>query len=121
MVDADRTLGVNGPVAINAPDVDLAESLGVLPAAFLDVASLMRARCGARSGGERGGSFAVKGAGGIPAEPDGPLPARLASGPSSSAAMVCRVRVQRARSSMRQCCSRPRAVGSAGAYTLAAV
>ena len=35
----------------------------------------MRERCAARTSGERAGSFAVRGPGGIPAEPDGWLPA----------------------------------------------
>jgi large exoprotein involved in heme utilization and adhesion len=76
--DAPSKLGVDGTVEINAADVDLAGSLGELPANFLDAASRMRERCGARQSGERTGSFAVKGAGGIPAEPDGPLPASMA-------------------------------------------
>jgi hypothetical protein len=35
----------------------------------------MRERCAARKSGERVGSFSVRGPGGIPAEPDGWLPA----------------------------------------------
>jgi hypothetical protein len=69
---------LSGTVEIHSPDVNLAGTLAPLPAAFLDAASLMRERCAVRRGGERAGSFAVRGPGGIPAEPDGWLPAPLA-------------------------------------------
>jgi large exoprotein involved in heme utilization and adhesion len=75
LITASSEFGVDGIVAIHAPDVDLAGTLTALPASFLDAASLLRERCAARRGGERAGSFAVRGAGGIPAEPDGLLPA----------------------------------------------
>ena len=68
---------LSGTVDIASPDVDLAGSLTALPATFLDAASQMQQSCAARRGGVRAGSFAVHGAGGIPAEPDGWLPARV--------------------------------------------
>jgi len=69
---------LSGTVEVNAPDTDLAGALTALPASYLDAASLMRERCAARRSGERAGSFAVRGNGGIPAEPDGWLPAAVA-------------------------------------------
>jgi hypothetical protein len=66
---------LSGTVEIKSPDVNLAGTLAELPSSFLDAASLMRERCAARRSGERVGSFAVRGPGGIPAEPDGWLPA----------------------------------------------
>ena len=74
---ASRNPELSGRVEIHSPDVNLAGTLTPLPSTFLDAASLMRARCAARRSGERAGSFAVRGPGGIPAEPDGWLPAPL--------------------------------------------
>jgi len=68
---------LSGTVEIHSPAVNLAGTLAELPASFLDAASQMRERCAARRSGERAGSFAVRGPGGIPAEPDGWLPAPL--------------------------------------------
>jgi len=68
---------LSGTVEVNAPDTDIAGTLSALPASYLDASSLMRERCSARRSGERAGSFAVRGNGGIPAEPDGWLPATL--------------------------------------------
>jgi len=75
VVDASSDLGVDGIVAVHAPDVNLAGQLTPLPTTYLDAASLMKERCAARRNGERAGSFSVRGNGGIPAEPDGWLPA----------------------------------------------
>ena len=47
-------------------------------APILDAASQMKEPCAARRSGERAGSFAVRGAEGIPPEPDGWLPAAVA-------------------------------------------
>jgi len=77
---------LSGTVEIHSPDVNLAGTLAELPTNFLDAASLMRERCAARKSGERVGSFAVRGAGGIPAEPDGWLPAPLLSDPGEATA-----------------------------------
>jgi hypothetical protein len=86
VVDASSDLGIDGIVEVHAPDVDLAGKIAALPSSFLDAASLMRERCAARRSGECAGSFAVRGNGGIPAEPDGWLPATVAfdsaSGPT---------------------------------------
>ena len=76
-VEADSELGIDGTVEISAPDVDLAGKITTLPTTPLDAASLMKEACAARRSGERAGSFAVRGNGGIPAEPDGWLPAAV--------------------------------------------
>jgi large exoprotein involved in heme utilization and adhesion len=77
---------LSGTVEIKSPDVNLAGTLAPLPSSFLDAASLMRERCAARRSGERAGSFAVSGPGGIPPEPDGWLPAPLLPEAATSAA-----------------------------------
>jgi large exoprotein involved in heme utilization and adhesion len=79
VVDASSDLGIDGVVEVSTPDVDLAGTLTALPASYLDASSLMRERCAARRSGERSGSFAVRGNGGIPAEPDGWLPGTLST------------------------------------------
>jgi len=68
--EADRQ-DLSGTVEIHAPDVDLTGNIMPLPTTFLDASSLLRERCAARRSGEPSGSFAVRGPGGIPAEPDG--------------------------------------------------
>src|SRR4029453_7624507 len=77
---------LSGTVEIHSPDVNLAGTLAELPTNFLDAASQMRERCAARKSGERVGSFAVRGPGGIPAEPDGWLPAPLLPDTASTTA-----------------------------------
>jgi hypothetical protein len=62
---------LSATLEIHSPAVNLAGTLAELPSSFRDAASRMRARCAARRSGERAGSFAVRGPGGIPAEPDG--------------------------------------------------
>jgi hypothetical protein len=66
--------------------VNLAGTLAPLPSAFLDAASLMRERCAARRSGERAGSIALRGAGRIPAEPDGWLRAPVVLETAATAA-----------------------------------
>jgi len=73
---------LSGTVEVSAPDVNLAGQLTTLPSSYLDAASLMREACAARRSGERAGSFAVRGNDGIPAEPDGWLPATVALEPA---------------------------------------
>jgi hypothetical protein len=83
VVDASSDLGLDGVVEVNTPDVNLAGALAELPSNPLDAASQMKEPCAARRIGERAGSFAVRGAEGIPPEPDGWLPATRASGAAS--------------------------------------
>jgi large exoprotein involved in heme utilization and adhesion len=78
VVDASSDLGLDGVVEVNTPDVNLAGALAELPSNPLDAASQMKEPCTARRSGERAGSFAVRGAEGIPPEPDGWLPATVA-------------------------------------------
>jgi hypothetical protein len=84
VVSADSELGIDGIVTVHSPDVDLAGNLTVLPTDYLDASSLMRERCAARSG-EPSGSFAVRGNGGIPPEPDGWLRASVLSDTETTA------------------------------------
>jgi large exoprotein involved in heme utilization and adhesion len=75
LLDASAPGGplLSGRVEIHSPDVDLSGALTALPASFLDVSSLLHERCAARRSGARAGSFTVRGARGIAAEPDSPL------------------------------------------------
>ncbi len=74
-------------MTVNAPDADVTANVTALPASFLDATALLRERCAARRGGEAVGSFTVTGRDGIPASPDGYLPAALdAAGPQAEAA-----------------------------------
>jgi large exoprotein involved in heme utilization and adhesion len=64
--------GINGTVVISTPEVDLSGGLVVLEGAFLDAASLLRARCAARRN-IGASSFTGVGRGGLPPGPDTPL------------------------------------------------
>ncbi len=77
---------LSGTVEIHSPDVNLAGTLNALTSSLLDAASLMHERCAARRTGERAGSFAMRGPGGIPAEPDGWLRAPMLPVVDSAAA-----------------------------------
>jgi len=92
-VSADSSIQeLSGTVEIHSPDVNLAGSLAELPSTVLDASAQMRPRCAARKSGERVGSFALRGPGGIPAEPDGWLPAPLL--PDVGAALADQARAQ---------------------------
>jgi filamentous hemagglutinin family protein len=71
---------LSGTIELRSPEASLTDDLTPLPANVLDASSLMAASCGARTSGAPSGTFAVRGPGGIPAEPDGWLraPVRLA-------------------------------------------
>lgn len=72
VISASSALGIDGSVNIDAPDTDVSAGLAVLPASFLDAASLLRAGCsGARAGLS---SLVEVGRGGLPPDPDGYLP-----------------------------------------------
>jgi filamentous hemagglutinin family protein len=73
ILQASSATSIQGSVEINAPDVDLAGTLAVLPASYLDAARQVRERCSA-SGGP-GGSFVVHGRAGLPPSPDAALAA----------------------------------------------
>ncbi len=71
-ITASSALGIEGTVSIDAPDTDVSAGLAILPASFLDAASLLRAGCsGARAGQS---SLVEVGRGGLPPDPDGYLP-----------------------------------------------
>ena len=71
-ITASSALGIDGSVSIDAPDTDVSAGLAILPASFLDAASLLRAGCsGARAGQS---SLVEVGRGGLPPDPDGYLP-----------------------------------------------
>jgi hypothetical protein len=64
--------GVDGTIAVNAPEVDLSGGLVVLEGALLDAASQLRERCAARRD-IGASSFTGVGRGGLPPSPNGPL------------------------------------------------
>ena len=72
IISASSTLGIDGSVNIDAPDTDVSASLAVLPASFLDAASLMRAGCSAARAGLS--SLVQVGRGGLPPDPGDYLP-----------------------------------------------
>jgi hypothetical protein len=86
VIDASSRFGLDGTVAIHTPDTSLAGTLAALPGSYLDASSQMRERCAARASGERAGSFTVRGTGGVPADPDGWLPASLSAALEGGAA-----------------------------------
>lgn len=71
-ITASSALGIAGTVNIVAPESDVSAGLAVLPASFLDAASLMKAGCGAARAGLS--SLVEVGRGGLPPDPDDYLP-----------------------------------------------
>ncbi|MEO5339126.1 MAG: filamentous hemagglutinin N-terminal domain-containing protein [Magnetococcus sp. MYC-9] len=67
-VTASSTLGVQGTVTIDTPDVNVVDSLSALPTRFFDASSLLGERCSARQG-DSGSSFVLKGRGALPVMP----------------------------------------------------
>jgi hypothetical protein len=88
VLQASSATNIQGTIEINAPDVDLAGTLATLPTSFLDAARLVRERCSATE--EPGGSFVVRGRGGLPPGPDAVLSARVPSAPHEEAAGATR-------------------------------
>lgn len=72
IISASSALGIDGAVNIDAPDTDVSAGLAILPAAYLDASSLMRAGCSAARAGLS--SLVEVGRGGLPPDPDGYLP-----------------------------------------------
>ena len=72
IISASSALGIDGSVNIDAPDTDVSAGLAVLPASFLDAASLMRAGCSAARAGLS--SLVQVGRGGLPPDPGDALP-----------------------------------------------
>ena len=73
VVTASSALGIDGEVVINAPATDVISGVEAVPAAFLDIASLLSSRCAARTEAAVG-SFVKLGRGGVPPPPDGLRP-----------------------------------------------
>jgi filamentous hemagglutinin family protein len=71
-ISASSALGIDGAVNIDAPDTDVSAGLAVLPAAYLDASSLLRAGCSAARAGLS--SLVEVGRGGLPPDPGGYLP-----------------------------------------------
>jgi filamentous hemagglutinin family protein len=65
-ISASARLGVDGRVAVEAPDIDLAAALATLPETPLEAEHLLRERC-ARVPSEAIGSFVVAGRAAVPA------------------------------------------------------
>ncbi len=87
-ITASSALGIDGSVNIDAPDTDVSAGLAVLPASFLDAASLLRAGCsGARAGLS---SLVEVGRGGLPPDPDGYLPSMGLGIPERNAGVASR-------------------------------
>jgi hypothetical protein len=97
-ISASARLGVDGTVAIEAPDVDLAGTLVALPETPLAAADLLRERCASVRSDEVG-SFVVRGRAGAPASyAEGLLLALVptAAAPTGTAQASDFVRVARA-------------------------
>ncbi|MEO5339305.1 MAG: filamentous hemagglutinin N-terminal domain-containing protein [Magnetococcus sp. MYC-9] len=66
---ASSALGIQGTVTVDAPDVNVVDSLSVLPTTFLDASALLGELCSPHREGGRS-SFILKGRGGLPTMPD---------------------------------------------------
>jgi filamentous hemagglutinin family protein len=73
-VQASSALSTPGTVQIQSPDNNVASDVAQLPRELVDASRLMAAACSARRAGTPS-SFMVAGRGGVPADPDGYLPA----------------------------------------------
>ena len=69
IVSASSDLGIDGTVAIDAPDTDLTGGLTTLNADFLNAAALLAQQCAAR-GGQTVASLTATGRGGLPSGPN---------------------------------------------------
>ncbi len=72
LVQASSRFGVNGTIDVSSPVVDIGQTLGRLPADYLDASRFLRRGCASRSGG-RSSSFVAAGRGGLPQGADSPL------------------------------------------------
>jgi filamentous hemagglutinin family protein len=79
-VSASSTLGVQGTIDIQAPVTNLSSVVTPLPERMVSEAGLLRDRCAARLWEGRVSSLVERGRTGVPANPDGVLPSRLAPG-----------------------------------------
>jgi len=79
LIDASSELGVSGVVDVESPETDVVSGALALPESFLDAASLLSERCGARAI-KGASSFIVSGRGGVPPGPETVLPSPLELG-----------------------------------------
>jgi large exoprotein involved in heme utilization and adhesion len=79
VIQASSAQSVAGTITTPAPNVDVANSLVVLPETFLDASSQLREAC-ARQGGRPTSSLVTGGRGGLPPDPDAPLSASPSNG-----------------------------------------
>jgi len=75
-ITASSTLGVNGTISAPPPDTNVGQRLVVLPAAYFDAATQLRAACAGRGAGDAS-TLAGIGRGGLPAGPDSILLAKV--------------------------------------------
>lgn len=73
VIEASSQLGVQGTIAIESPENDLAGQLAKLPSAYLATDDLLPERCSARRSGAES-SFVIAGDGGVAPDPDDYLP-----------------------------------------------
>jgi filamentous hemagglutinin family protein len=71
VLSASSELGIDGIIAVEAPETDLPAELPRLPIEYRDLSSLLRNPCAARTA--RAGSFVVQRQGPLSAPPDGPF------------------------------------------------
>ncbi|MBW2232393.1 MAG: filamentous hemagglutinin N-terminal domain-containing protein [Deltaproteobacteria bacterium] len=71
VLSASSKLGIDGIIAVTAPDNDLVAELASLPQTFLDASALLQSACTARTA--RSGSFVVESRAAAVAPPDAPL------------------------------------------------
>jgi large exoprotein involved in heme utilization and adhesion len=76
-ISASSTLGISGPVDVQAPVTNLSGTLAPLPAESVQATALLQARCAARFQESQFSSFVQAGRDGLPLEPGGLLPSPL--------------------------------------------
>jgi len=72
-ITASSTLGVDGEVEINRPDVDPSRGLAELPTDFVNAQGLIDRSCTPGGSAAQNSSFTVTGRGGLPSNPTDPL------------------------------------------------
>lgn len=75
VLDASSDTGIDGTVVIESPESELASERAQPAQEFLDPSGLLRTACGASA--SQSSSFVVERVAGLPATPEGPLPAPL--------------------------------------------
>ena len=80
LADPSSRLAASGSLEITGAVTALTGTLAPLPQTFMDVATLLPARCAARFRGGKASSWVLGGRGGLPLEPGGVLPSPLTLG-----------------------------------------